>query len=351
MRKLLPLFLLFSFTSSYGEDLRSSVISESAGLLSCFSGKRECPSFLDIPWDKPSFQFWRAYYRNRWNRLKLISQVDNFKLYYPLVVKILREEGLPPDLALLAIVESNGEPWAVSKAGAAGLWQLMPGTARRLGLKVNRYIDERFDIEKSTRAAAKYLKELHGRFKRWDLAIAAYNAGPGRIEKRLKRLGADEFWDLTKLPDETLNYVPKFYAVLSLVHEKGLLKKPSKERFLKIKVASRTSLYRISRKLRVPFKKLYLFNRQFRRKVVPAGYFVYIPQRAIGNFTLLRYSRESKIYLYSPRRAEKITRIAKTFGVSPSFIKKVNGLRRNVVYRGEALIIVKAERGEVNTNG
>lgn len=351
MRKLLPLLLLLSFTSSYGEDLRSSVISESAGLLSCFSGKRECSSFLDIPWDKPSFQFWRAYYRNRWNRLKLISQVDNFKLYYPLVVKIFREEGLPPDLALLAIVESNGEPWAVSKAGAAGLWQLMPGTARRLGLKVNRYIDERFDIEKSTRAAARYLKELYGRFKRWDLAIAAYNAGPGRIEKRLKRLGADEFWDLTKLPDETLNYVPKFYAVLSLVHEKGLLKKPSRERLLKIKVASRTSLYRISRKLRVPFKKLYLFNRQFRRKVVPAGYFVYIPQRAIGNFALLRYSRESRIYLYSPRRAEKITRIAKAFGVSPSFIKKVNGLRRNIVYRGEALIIVKAERGELNTNG
>ncbi len=350
MRKLL-LLLFLSFTCAYGEDLESSVIKESAGLLECFSGKRECSALLNIPWDKPTFQFWRAYYRNRWNKLKLIAQVDNFKLYYPIVKRIFKEEGLPQDLALLAIVESNGEPWAVSKAGAAGLWQLMPGTARRLGLRVNGYVDERFDIEKSTRAAARYLKELYGQFKRWDLAIAAYNAGPGRIRERLRKLGADEFWDLTKLPDETLNYVPRFYAVLSLVHEKGLLERPSKERLVKIKVASRTSLYRISKTLKVPFRKLYLFNRQFKRKIVPAGYFVYVPQRSIGNFAVLRYLKESKVYLYSPRRPERITRIAKAFGVSPGLIKELNGLKRNVVYGGEALIIVKAEEGEVKTNG
>ncbi len=351
MRKLLPLLLLFTFSSSYGEDLKGFVLSESTELLMCFSGKRECSSLLNIPWDEPYFQFWRSYYENKWNRLKLFSQVDNFKVYYPIVKKILREEGLPEDLALLAVIESNGKPWAVSKAGAAGLWQLMPGTARRLGLKVNWFIDERFDVEKSTRAAAKYLKELYEEFGRWDLAIAAYNAGPGRIKERLKKLGADEFWDLTKLPDETLNYVPKFYAVLSLIHEKGFLNRPTKERLIKIKVASRTSLYRISRKLRVPFRELYRFNRQFKRKVVPSGYYVYVPERKVGNFAVLKYYKDKKIFLYSPRRSERIAKIAKTFGVSPSLIRKLNGLRRNVVYRGEAIIIVKAEKGEINSNG
>jgi membrane-bound lytic murein transglycosylase D len=283
--------------------------------------------------------------------MKLVAQVENFRLFYPTVVKIFKEEGLPEELALLAVVESNADPSAVSRAGAAGLWQLMPSTARRLGLRVNRLIDERFDVEKSTRAAAKYLKELYSTFKRWDLAIAAYNAGPGRIKARLKRLGADEFWDLTKLPDETLNYVPKFYAVLSLVKEKGLLEKPSRGELLKVKVATRTSLYRIARKLKVPFWKLYRFNRQFKRRVVPGGYYVYVPSSLVGSYSFLKASREGKVFVYVPKRAERLTAIARSFGVSPELIKRVNRLKRNVVYRGETLLIVKATSRSSQENG
>ncbi|MEO2083199.1 MAG: transglycosylase SLT domain-containing protein, partial [Desulfurobacteriaceae bacterium] len=146
-----PLLALCLLTAQAGE-IYSTVKKESTALLSCIT-KEKCGDssvYLDIPWNEPSFQFWRSYYRNRWNRLKLFSYVDNFKLFYPTVKKIFKEEGLPEDLALLAVVESNGNPDAVSKAGAAGLWQLMPATARKYGLKVNRYIDERFDLEKST---------------------------------------------------------------------------------------------------------------------------------------------------------------------------------------------------------
>jgi len=345
MLKLLPLLLLFPL-SAYGEELKSSVHRESKELLSCVSLKGECSTLLDIPWDKPSFQFWRAYYKNRWNRLKLISLVDNYKAIYPLVLKVFKEEGLPEDLALLAIVESNGEPSAVSKAGAAGLWQLMPGTARKLGLKVNWYVDERFDILKSTRAAAKYLKELHSTFGRWDLAIAAYNAGPGRIERRLKRLGADEFWDLTRIPDETLNYVPKFYAVLSFVHEKGLLKKPARDRLITVKVTSSASLYQISKRLKVPFEKLYRYNRQYKRRVVPAGHYVYVPASFVKDYTFLKLSKGKELYIYAPKRRESLYSIARAFGVPPSLIKRLNGLNRNVVYKGEAIIIVKAGKGK-----
>jgi len=344
MRKLLPLFLLLTLAAQ-GEELQTSVERESRALVSCFSGRAQCSPLLDIPWNEPSFQFWRAYYRNRWNRLKLISLVDNYRTIYPLVVKVFKEEGLPEDLALLAIVESNGEPSAVSKAGAAGLWQLMPGTARKLGLTVNRSIDERFDVLKSTRAAARYLKELYSIFHRWDLAIAAYNAGPGRIERRLKRLGADEFWDLTKLPDETLNYVPKFYAVLSFVHEKGLLKKPSKERLITVKVTSGVSLYRISRRLKVPLEKLKRYNRQYKRGWVPAGHFVYVPSSFVKNYAFLKHTKDKELYLYAPKKRESLYAIARAFGVSPALLKRLNGLKKNEVGKGEAIIIVRERNG------
>ena len=337
-------------------DNLNSCVKEESKLILCKTLKSSEPPDLpekvelDLPWDKPSFQFWRSYYKSRWNRLKLISQIDNFKLFYPTVREIFKKEGLPEDLVFLAIVESNGNPSAVSKAGAAGLWQLMPKTARLYGLKVNHYIDERFDIEKSTLAAAKYLKYLYSIFRRWDLAIAAYNAGPGTIKKRLQKLGVEHFWDLTKLPNETLNYVPKFYAVLSFIKSSDLFKKEDpKERLVKVKVLSKTSLYRISRKLQVPYGITKRFNLQFRRKIVPAGYHVYIPLRYVKKTNLIKYIKSAKVYVYVPKRREKITSIAKRFGVDVSLLRELNHLRRNVVYRGQTLLIVKREeKGKEN---
>ncbi|MEO2068828.1 MAG: transglycosylase SLT domain-containing protein [Desulfurobacteriaceae bacterium] len=298
---------------------------------------------LPIPWDKPSFQFWLSYYKNKWNRLKLISQLDNFKVFYPTVKEIFEKEGVPEDLVFLAIVESNGNPTAVSKAGAAGLWQLMPKTAKLYGLKVNWYIDERFDVEKSTVAAARYLKYLYSLFGRWDLAIAAYNAGPGTIFKRLRSLGAEHFWDLTKLPNETLNYVPKFYAVLSLIKEKGLFDSNDKKTpsLVKIKVLSKSSLYTISRKLKVPYYIMKNFNHQYKRKVVPAGHYVYIPSNFVKKSDILKYIGSSNIYVYIPRKSERITHIARKFGVDAEVIKEVNKLKRTVVYKGQPILIVK----------
>ncbi len=348
MRKLLLGLLLLSWVSpaTAAENIVSYVKEESALLLEITAGEKEnlkVDGELDIPWNKPFFQFWRTYYSKRCNRLKLLSRVDAFRRFYPMVLKVFRREGLPDELALLAIVESNGKPWAVSRAGAAGLWQLMPRTARLYGLKVNRYIDERFDVEKSTVVAAKYLKHLYSIFRRWDLAIAAYNAGPGTIKSRLKKLGAEHFWDLTKLPDETLNYVPKFYAVLSFVKSRRLLEDTCKEGLIKIKVLSRMSLKTISRKLGVPYSVARRYNLQYRRKVVPANYSVYIPVEYVKKTELLKYTKSSKIYVYMPRRRERVATIAKRLGIDVALIKRLNRLRRNVVYRGQALLLVKRE--------
>jgi len=357
LKKLLAVSLLISLhplnVKADNQQLDNTVFSESVAILSkALRTNQNISSYqnltLDIPWDKPSFQFWKSYYQNRWNRLKLISQLENFKLFYPTIKKVFKEEGLPEELSLLAVVESHGNPAAVSKAGAAGLWQLMPATARLYGLKVNWFIDERFDIEKSTHAAARYLKYLYSLFGRWDLAIAAYNAGPGTILKRIKALGKDHFWDLTKLPDETLNYVPKFYAVLSVAESIGMFKKQPKNHLVKIKVLGRTSLYRISRRLKVPYSITKHFNPQFRRRIVPYGYYVYLPNNYIHREKLLKYIKSSRIYVYVPRRAERITTIARRFGVSPKLIKELNSIRRNVVYRGQTILIVKVERRNTN---
>ena len=136
----------------------------------------------------------------------------------------MQRQGLPAELACLPLVESAFEPRCVSSAGAAGLWQLMPQTARRFGLTVSKEKDERFDVEKSTAAAARYLAYLHGLFRDWPLALAAYNCGEGAMQKAVRRYG-DSLEEITRkcrnddpaaqaLREETLRFVPQFAAAV-----------------------------------------------------------------------------------------------------------------------------------------
>lgn len=145
-------------------------------------------------------------------------------VYFPLFENILREKGLPDDLKYLAVVESSLNPHATSRMGAAGLWQFMKPTGRMQGLKINRVIDERRDPVKSTYAALDYLAYLYDRFGDWTLALAAYNCGPGNVDKAIRRAGTDtDYWSIQKyLPRETRGYLPKFIAfkyILSYYYE------------------------------------------------------------------------------------------------------------------------------------
>ncbi len=141
--------------------------------------------------------------------IELRQAVERVQKQRPVFEPILREEGVPQQLAALVLVESGGWSTALSPKGARGLWQLMPDTARRYGLLVTSDHDERLDIYKSTRAAARYLRELHEQFKDWSLVFAAYNAGEQKVQSAIERSGANDFSRLSSLlPTETRNYVP-----------------------------------------------------------------------------------------------------------------------------------------------
>jgi membrane-bound lytic murein transglycosylase D len=177
----------------------------------------------------------RYLYRLAHDSRELTTRVlSRAELYMPIIVEGVRQQGLPPEIACLPLVESAFEPQSVSSAGAAGLWQLMPETAREFGLKVTSTEDERFDIYKSTKAATAYLEYLYRFFKNWPLAIAAYNCGEGKMQKALKETGCTTLDGLIAycrnstdswkpLKEETLRYVPQFAAaVIAMTNAEGL---------------------------------------------------------------------------------------------------------------------------------
>lgn len=140
-------------------------------------------------------------------------------LYFPFIENIIREKGLPDELKYIAVIESNLNPGGVSHQGAAGIWQFMKGTAELYGLTINKYVDERKDLAKSTSKALDHLKDLYNIYNDWTLAIAAYNCGSGTVNKAIKKSGGEtDFWKLRKyLPRQTQNYIPRFIAASYLM--------------------------------------------------------------------------------------------------------------------------------------
>ncbi|HEX5037217.1 MAG TPA: transglycosylase SLT domain-containing protein [bacterium] len=142
--------------------------------------------------------------------------------YIPMIRQVLRQNGLPQDLVYLAMIESGFNPHAYSRAAASGTWQFIYQTGIRYGLRVDQWVDERRDPEKSTVAAAKYLKELYDRFNDWYLAAAGYNAGEGKIDRAIKKYATEDFWELSEgkyLRNETKDYVPKLIAAAVLAKD------------------------------------------------------------------------------------------------------------------------------------
>ena len=199
--------------------------------------------------------------------------------YLPMIKEIFRENGLPEDLAYLAMIESGFKPHAYSHAHACGMWQFIRGTGLRYGLAVNSYVDERRDPRKSTRAAAQYLLDLYKQFGSWYLAAASYNCGEGRVQKELNKSNHKNFWELSAnqcLPKETKNYVPQMIAATIIA------KNPEKFGFKhvpylpplkveRVQVKETISLTAAAMAINVPVAEVQNLNPALLRGITPPG--------------------------------------------------------------------------------
>lgn len=196
--------------------------------------------------------------------------------YLPMILDIFRQKGLPDELVFTAMIESGFNPTAVSHAGAKGLWQFMAPTARLYGLRVDSWLDERLDPEKSTVAAASYLRDLYTQFGSWDLAQAAYNAGDAKVQQAITRTGSRDFWTLHRtslLLDETKNFVPAIHAATLIGRSPeryGFTVVPEDPlRYEEVTVPKSTRLARLATLSGVPLQDLEALNPELRLKQTP----------------------------------------------------------------------------------
>ena len=299
--------------------------------------------------------------------LELYSKSDYF---FPIFENALQKYNVPLELKYLPVVESALNPRAKSRVGATGLWQFMFNTAKDLDLKVNSYVDERMDPVKSSEAAAKYLSELYARFNDWNLAIAAYNYGPGNIKRAIKASGYSNFWNLRGyLPKETANYVPSFVATLYLfefANKHEIKIKNNETMFVQtdsIPIKKMVSFSHISKQINIPEETISFLNPSYIHSIIPSiknkQYYLTLPQ----TYTDLFIEKEVEIYamanldynsrekplpqlyelnsrtVYRVVSGDFLGKIANNYGVRVGDLKKWNKLKDDKLRIGKRLII------------
>jgi len=301
-----------------------------------------------------------------YERLMKLSQY-----YFPLFEEIFDREEIPLEIKYLAIIESALRPAAKSRVGATGLWQFMFSTGKHYDLEVSSYVDERCDPVRSTIAAAKYLKSLHKSFNDWDLALAAYNAGPGNVTKAIRRSGGyKNYWNIRPfLPSETAGYLPAFLATMYLFEyapQHGFDVSRPKMPIIKtdtVQVKKMISLNQVSKVIDIDLETLEFLNPSYKLGIIPViknkNYVLRLPIETIGSFV----TNEEQIYIYAKAEFDKrekplpkfykldtkirykvqpgdyLGKIANKFRVKISQIKKWNGLRSDQLKAGSRLII------------
>lgn len=339
----------------------------------------QMPTTIEMPFNQIVKSYINMYTQKKRG---LVENMLGMSLYYmPIFEQALEREGLPLELRYLPMIESALNPDAVSRAGATGLWQFMLPTARGMNLEINSIVDERRDPYRSSDAAAKYLKQLHGIYNDWSLAIAAYNCGPGNVNKALRRVGGDkkDFWAIYPyLPAETRGYVPCFIAanyVMTYYKEHNISPALAKRPIItdSIHVSKRVHFDQISNVLNIPVEELRVLNPQFRHDIIPGdirSYSLVLPSQQVYCYIMSEdsilaynaemYSRRTTVepaslaslreqtdgeYItkrdvkyHKVRRGENLKSIAQRYGVTVAAIKKTNGVKK--AKRGQTLKIV-----------
>ncbi|MEI6678814.1 MAG: transglycosylase SLT domain-containing protein [Mariniphaga sp.] len=232
-------------------------------------------SYIPLPYNEAVKKFINFYFNRRRGQVAIMMGLTNY--YFPLFEEALARYDLPAELKYLPIIESALNPKIVSRAGASGLWQFMYGTGKMYGLEINSYIDERNDPIKATDAAARFLRDLYAIYGDWHIVIAAYNCGPGNINKAVRRSGGKQnYWEIySKLPKETRGYIPIFIAanyVMNYGQEHNLfaVKPTFKLATDTIVVSSYLNFEQISAILNMSVPEIRQLNPQYKRDIIPA---------------------------------------------------------------------------------
>lgn len=308
-------------------------------------------------------------YANR--KRNLVSRMMGLShLYFPMFEELLAKHKMPLELKYLAIVESALNPNARSRAGAVGLWQFMYGTGKIFNLQVNSYIDERSDPYKSSEAACLYLKYLYSLYKDWSLALAAYNSGPGNVNKAIRRSGGKtNYWELRPyLPKETAGYVPAFIAASYVMHyakEHNLYATMPKNTYFDIDtvhVRERITFNQLSAALDMTVEEIQFLNPSYILREIPKTEtynILTLPKQKmatyVSNESILFTFKIPKVFTDSVesitkamdeerrthvvKKGESITTIARNYRVTVTEIKRWNKLKSNTLMRGQRLIV------------
>lgn len=344
------------------------------------------PTVIEMPYNQVVRSYIERYVkRNR----TLVEEMLGMSLYYmPIFEQALEKENLPLELKYLPVIESALDPNAVSRAGAAGLWQFMVGTGKGLGLEVSSLVDERRDPYKSSEKAATYLKNLYSIYNDWSLAIAAYNCGPGNVNKALRRAGGEnkDFWDIySYLPRETRGYVPAFIAanyIMTYFKRHNISPSLASKPLITdtIGITRRVNFNQISNVLNIPIDEIRALNPQYRRDIIPASsersYTLILPSQQIYSYIMcedsitsyrtdlyaqrevvepegasqtvssssssnsnVEYTYETKTVTeyHKVRRGETYSSIASHYGMSLNSLLSLNGMKNGKARRGQVV--------------
>ncbi len=341
------------------------------------------PTVIEMPFNNVV----KGAIRHYANRPQLVENLLGLSLYYmPIFEEALERHKIPLELKYLPVIESALIPTAVSRAGAGGLWQFMPPTATGLGLEINSLVDQRRDPYLASDAAARYLKQLHHTYGDWSLAIAAYNCGPGNVNKALRRAGEGkhDFWEIYPfLPSETRGYVPAFIAAnyIMTYHKCHNISPALAKRPLitdTIHITKRVHFDQISQVMDIPVEEIRALNPQFRTDLIPGDikpYSLVLPslqvyayianEDSILNHNATRYARrgvvepssgasvgrdargeyydEQVTKWHTVRKGETLTKIARKYGITIADIRRHNRVKKSVK-AGQKLKIVTTQR-------
>ena len=333
------------------------------------------PFVIEVPYNEVVRRYILRYVKHSPRQLAALQRKAEY--YFPIFENILAKHDLPYELCYMPVIESALNPQARSHMGATGLWQFMPATGKKYGLEINSLVDERMDPIRSTEAACLFLKNLYGIFQDWNLVIAAYNCGPGNVNKAIHRAGGKrDFWSIYPfLPSETRGYLPIFIAAsyaMNYAQEHGICPADPLPTMAAdtIITTRRQHLKQIADNIDIPLAELRRLNPQYPRDIIPGGksYAICLPIEKAGMYidlqdTILAYRAEELIHnrrdeiellhrtsvnggysingvtYYKIKEGDTLGGIAKKFRVSVKQLKAWNGLKSDMIRAGKTLKI------------